>query len=179
MCDPVFLNWTTIITLLSDGHGIEASKTAQVRVLILEAGHDSSTKLYRLEQGWTLSFQLGASLMGCTGVTLWTNYPASSDHCFKRSAYQQIDMDSETLGFYTLLFLLETKILTLKKLGQEHHDLCYYRRMWTKCRSASKLEWSVSFLLDFQVWPQTHFFSFSILKIHWFALKENKWHPVG
>ena len=69
----------------------------EIRVLTLESGRDSSELLYRLDTGQTLTFRLGATLIGVKEPKLWTNYPVDQDQ-FQRKQYHMVQWNEEKSG---------------------------------------------------------------------------------
>lgn len=67
----------------------------QVRVLTLEFNVDGSKTLYRLQQGWSLQFRLGPSLLG-KSVQLWTNCPETKEDVYDRSKYKLLEWHSDS-----------------------------------------------------------------------------------
>ena len=70
------------------------AKEGEVRVLTLEHNFDGSSTLFRLQQGWTLLYRLGPSLLG-RKVTLFTNYPIKEETCFDRTKYFEVAWEHE------------------------------------------------------------------------------------
>ena len=82
----------------------------QVRVLTLELNSDGSKTLYRLQQGWSLQFRLGPSLLGKT-VQLWTDCPESKEEVYDRFNYKLLEWrcdsacKSDDTAFYAEIHL--------------------------------------------------------------------------
>ena len=88
---------------LSLTQGQNKATEMEIRVLTLESGRDSSEVLYRLDTGQTLTFCLGATLIGVKEPKLWTNYPVDQDQ-FQRKQYHLVQWNEEQSGTYKSLF---------------------------------------------------------------------------